>query len=182
MALGAPAHTIPDTREAHCFLHLAHGERCLLTHAVSASDDELIDQARFREVLATLAQWREGMFQNLDEILLDLDIADGPCPVALLEGVDRRYIDTEGIQIGKNRVTLNPPRDICGNPIRVRIHPHDLAPDLLRAVAEVDRIAPALAHLCGTIGPNECRDVAVDCLRYREDLAISAVESPCQFP
>src|SRR5438477_9491143 len=124
----------------------------LAPRALAPRDEDLVDEPCPRgQRRSTLADRRKERLEGREQPSLDLDVADPPLAVALLELVDLGLVRVEDVVIDEDRVALDRARIGHPDPLRVGVHAHHLALDGLWVVAEIDRVIEALPHLLAAI-------------------------------
>ena len=128
------------------------------------------------EVGAALADRLQEAVERGGQLLLDLDVADGPLAVAVLQVVDLGRVGVEGVVVHEDGVAL----DVAGvggvEAGGVGVHaPHHLG-DGLGVVLEEDAVVEALAHLAPVVGAHEPGDAAGEAPGLGEDLGVLPVE------
>ena len=135
----------------------ACGGRTGFEHVVDLADALLVFGA-------AAADRVERLVEDGDEELLDLHVAQTASAVVGLQFVERGVVrqmagevlrTAEGVEVGEDRVALDPARVLHAQVVRVGVHAHHLLAHLLGRIAQVDAVAERFGHLGLAVGARE---------------------------
>src|SRR5687767_10253823 len=121
--------------QLHCFTHACHRLDRNRARLRRPLEQNLFDTSGMAQYFrASRAHRLELRVQGGGELLFHFDIADLPEPVPRFQLVYLVPVRVEGVVVHEDRISLDIPRRVGANTVRIRVHPHHLLLDLVGAV------------------------------------------------
>src|SRR5574344_2088488 len=175
----------------HCILNLLQRLGSNLPRSIASLSQHLIYTKDILFILLpTLSNWSKFLLKKRGKQSLYFYISQSTASIMILKCLkififgkifSKMFRAAEGIQIGKDRITLNLTRIGDLKMIRIGKHTHHLLTHLLCSITKIDTIPERLTHFCLTICTGESatsRIIRQQDIGFYQDLSVHRIKFP----